>query len=241
MVMALKSIAEVIELDQQKRVVCSAINAGPTQSSFREVESKPDSDQLQATARIINILFAELQSCFPAWKATFPSKSDVDAAKRTWTKGLLEAGIITEQQLQCGLRKARQAESPFWPSLGQFVKWCQPDPADYGLPSVRQAYMEACRNSHRLSEMTNEEWSHAAVYVALKNTGTFDIRNRKEAETWPIFERNYEIAVRRALAGEDLNAEIPKALPPQPTPRPVCPEVAKLNIERLKRMIKGGK
>uniref|UniRef100_UPI003F584DEC replication protein P n=1 Tax=Vibrio cholerae TaxID=666 RepID=UPI003F584DEC len=102
------------------------------------MESKPDSDQLQATARIINILFAELQSCFPAWKATFPSKSDVDAAKRTWTKGLLEAGIITEQQLQCGLRKARQAESPFWPSLGQFIKWCQPDSC--GLrPTKRQA------------------------------------------------------------------------------------------------------
>uniref|UniRef100_UPI003F581638 hypothetical protein n=1 Tax=Vibrio cholerae TaxID=666 RepID=UPI003F581638 len=58
--------------------------------------------------------------------------------------------------------------------------------------------------------MTNEEWSHAAVYVALKNTGTFDIRNRKEAETWPIFERNYEIAVRRALAGEDLMQKSPR-------------------------------
>ncbi|HFG2079679.1 TPA: replication protein P [Vibrio cholerae] len=238
--MALKSIADVISLDQKKRVY-SAKNAEPIQSFSREEESKPDSDQLQAAARIINILFAQLQSCFPAWKATFPSKSDVDAAKRTWMKGLLEAGIITDQQLQCGLRKARQAESPFWPSLGQFVKWCQPDPADHGLPNVRQAYMEACRNAHRLAEMKNYEWSHPAVYIALKNTGTFEIRNRKEAETWPIFERNYKIAVRRALAGEDLNAEIPKALPPRPTPRPVSPEVAKQNIERLKRMIKGGK
>ncbi|EOE6246791.1 replication protein P [Vibrio parahaemolyticus] len=239
--MALKSFPDVISLGQKKRVVYSAKNAGPTQSFSREEESKPDSDQLQAVARIINILFAQLQSCFPAWKATFASKSDVDAAKRTWTKGLLEAGIITDQQLQCGLRKARQAESPFWPSLGQFVKWCQPDPVDYGLPDTRKAYLEACRNSHRLAEMTNDEWSHPAVYIALKNTGTFDIRNRKEAETWPIFERNYEIAVRRVLAGEDLNVEIPKALPPRPAPRPVDPEVAKQHLERLKKMLKGGK
>lgn len=239
--MTLKSIADVISLEQQKRVVYSAKNAGPTQSYFCEVESKPDCDQLQAAARIINILFAELQSCFPAWKVTFPSKSDVNAAKRTWTKGLLEAGITTEQQLKYGLRKARQVDSPFWPSLGQFTKWCQPDPADYGLPNTRQAYLEACRNAHRLTEMKYDEWSHPAVYIALKNTGTFDIRNRPAAETWPIFKRNYEIATRRAFVGEDLNAEIPKALPPRPTPRPVDPEVAKQHLELLKKMLKGGK
>lgn len=237
--MAARNIAEIISLDSHARTVRFGQNeedAGPSRK-----ERQPDLDQLRAAASVINHLFSELQSCFPAWRQTFTSKADIDAAKRVWARGLVEAGIHSEQQLQWGLRKARQAESPFWPSLGQFVKWCQPDPASYGLPNSRQAYLEACRNAHRLSEMTNEEWSHAAVYVALKNTGTFDIRNRKEAETWPIFERNYEIAVRRALAGEDLNVEIPKALPPRPAPRPVDPEVAKQHLERLKRCLRAGK
>ncbi|HCG6157820.1 TPA: replication protein P [Vibrio parahaemolyticus] len=237
--MAARNIAEIISLDSHARTVRFGQNeeyAGPSRK-----ERQPDPDQLRAAASVINHLFSELQSCFPAWRQTFTSKADIDAAKRVWARGLVEAGIHSEQQLQWGLRKARRSESPFWPSVGQFIKWCQPDPASYGLPNSRQAYLEACRNAHRLSEMTNEEWSHATVYVALKNTGTFEIRNRKEAETWPIFERNYKIAVRRALAGEDLNAEIPKALPPRPTSRPVSPEVAKQNIERLKRMIKGGK
>ncbi|MER5080553.1 replication protein P [Providencia stuartii] len=234
--MALKSIAEVISLDQQKRVVYSAKNAGPTQS-FREVESQPDSDQLQAAARIINILFAELQSCFPAWKATFPSKSDVDAAKRTWSKGLLEAGITTEQQLKYGLRKARQEESPFWPSLGQFVKWCQPEPADHGLPSVRQAYTEACRKSHPAADRSS--WSHPAVYIAAREVGSFELTNLPSSQSQPLFERAYAIAVRRVMAGEDLNTEIPKALPEQPAPRPVDPEVARKHIDRLKKMLRG--
>lgn len=237
--MALKSIAEVIELDQQKRVVCSAKNARPTQSSFREVESKPDSDQLQATARIINILFAELQSCFPAWKATFPSKSDVDAAKRTWTKGLLEAGIITEQQLQCGLRKARQAESPFWPPLGQFVKWCQPDPEDFGLPTPEVAFKEASRNSHPSS--VDCKWTHPAVYVAAREAGRYELANLPRDKSWPLFQRAYSITVRRVLEGEDLSGEIPKALPQKPEPRSVDPKVAQQHIERLKKMLKGGK
>ncbi|OYP02800.1 replication protein P [Vibrio cholerae] len=239
MVMAARNIAEIISLDSHARTVRFGQNeedAGPSRK-----ERQPDLDQLRAAASVINHLFSELQSCFPAWRQTFTSKADIDAAKRVWARGLVEAGIHSEQQLQWGLRKARRSESPFWPSVGQFIKWCQPDPASYGLPNSRQAYLEACRNAHRLSEMTNEEWSHAAVYVALKNTGTFDIRNRKEAETWPIFERNYEIAVRRALAGEDLNVEIPKALPPRPAPRPVDPEVAKQHLERLKRCLRAGK
>lgn len=236
--MALKSIVEVIELDQQKRVVCSAKNAGPTQSSFHEVESKPDSDQLQAAARIINILFAQLQSCFPAWKATFPSKSDVDAAKRTWTKGLLEAGIITEQQLQCGLRKARQAESPFWPSLGQFIKWCQPDPAEFGLPTPEAAFLEASRNSHPAS--VDCKWTHLAVYVAAKEAGKFELANLPRDKSWPLFQRAYSITVRRVLEGEDLSGEIPKALPQKREPRSVDPKVAQQHIERLKKMLKGG-
>ncbi|WP_345869544.1 replication protein P [Shewanella algae] len=237
--MAARNIAEIISLDSHARTVRFGQNeedAGPSRK-----ERQPDPDQLRAAASVINHLFSELQSCFPAWRQTFTSKADIDAAKRVWARGLVEAGIHSEQQLQWGLRKARRSESPFWPSVGQFIKWCQPDPASYGLPNSRQAYLEACRNAHRLSEMTNEEWSHAAVYVALKNTGTFDIRNRKEAETWPIFERNYEIAVRRALAGEDLNVEIPKALPPRPAPRPVDPEVAKQHLERLKRCLRAGK
>ncbi|MDC8854958.1 replication protein P [Shewanella algae] len=236
--MAARNIAKIISLDSHARTVRFGQNeedAGPSRK-----ERQPDPDQLRAAASVINHLFSELQSCFPAWRQTFTSKADIDAAKRVWARGLVEAGIHSEQQLQWGLRKARRSESPFWPSVGQFIKWCQPDPASYGLPNSRQAYLEACRNAHRLSEMPNEEWSHAAVYVALKNTGTFDIRNRKEAETWPIFERNYEIAVRRALAGEDLNVEIPKALPPRPAPRPVDPEVAKQHLERLKKMFKGG-
>ncbi|WP_144220295.1 replication protein P [Shewanella algae] len=233
------NLTEIISLDSHARTVRFGKNEEIVKRPH--IEHQPDPDQFKAAAGIINKLFAELQTCFPAWRQTFTSKADMDAAKRTWARGLLEAKITSYKQLQWGLRKALRSESPFWPSVGQFIKWCQPDPADYGLPDTRKAYLEACRNAHRLAEMTNDEWSHPAVYIALKNTGTFDIRSRKEAETWPIFQRNYEIAIRRVLAGEDLNVEIPKALPRRPAPRPVDPEVAKQHLERLKKMLKGGK
>ncbi|WP_368075529.1 replication protein P [Marinobacter lutaoensis] len=93
----------------------------------------------------MNKLFAELQACFPAWRQTFTSKADIDAAKRVWARGLVEAKVTSDRQLQWGLAKARRSESPFWPSVGQFIKWCQPDPADKllsGVPLLAKILMQ---------------------------------------------------------------------------------------------------
>ncbi|EOG7599416.1 replication protein P [Vibrio cholerae] len=232
--MAARNIAEIISLDSHARTVRFGQNeedAGPSRK-----ERQPDLDQLRAAASVINHLFSELQSCFPAWRQTFTSKADIDAAKRVWARGLVEAGIHSEQQLQWGLRKARRSESPFWPSIGQFTAWCQPDPAEFGLPTPEAAFREASRKSHPAADRSN--WSHPAVYVAAREVGSFELTNLPSSQSQPLFERAYKIAIHRVMAGEDLNAEIPKALPEQPAPRPADPEVAKQHIYRLKKMLR---
>ncbi|MBC6396296.1 replication protein P [Aeromonas hydrophila] len=236
MTMAARKIAEIISLDSHARTVRFGQNeedAGPSRK-----ERQPDPDQLRAAASVINHLFSELQSCFPAWRQTFTSKADIDAAKRVWARGLVEAGIHSEQQLQWGLRKARRSESPFWPSVGQFIKWCQPDPAEFGLPTPEAAFREASRNSHPAS--VDCKWTHPAVYVAAREAGKFELANLPRDKSWPLFQRAYSITVRRVLEGEDLSCEIPKALPQKREPRSVDPKVAQQHIERLKKMLKGG-
>tara|TARA_R110002096_G_scaffold432012_1_gene648048 strand:- start:23 stop:436 length:414 start_codon:yes stop_codon:yes gene_type:complete len=132
--MAARKIAEIISLDSHARTVRFGQNEEDARPSRKE--RQPDPDQLRAAASVINHLFSELQSCFPAWRQTFTCKADIDSAKRVWVRGLVEAGIHSEQQLQWGLRRARQSESAFWPSVGQFIKWCKPDPEAFGLPTV---------------------------------------------------------------------------------------------------------
>ncbi|NJI87149.1 replication protein P [Shewanella sp. Iso12] len=236
MVMAARNIAKIISLDSHARTVRFGQNEEIVKRPRKEHQPHPD--RLQEAAGIINKLFAELQACFPAWKHSFPGQHDIAAAKRSWARGLVEAGISSEQQLQWGLRKARQAESPFWPSLGQFVKWCQPDPAEFGLPTPEAAFKEASRNSHPAS--ADCKWTHPAVYVAAREAGKFELANLPRDKSWPLFERAYSITVRRVLEGEDLSGEIPKALPQKPEARSVNPKVAQQHIERLKRMLKGG-
>ncbi|WP_080729790.1 replication protein P [Vibrio vulnificus] len=141
--MTARRIAEIISLDNQDRSV--NLRQSGIISPPHYVERQNEDNPLQTAAKIINKLFLELQACFPAWRQTFTSRAEIDAAKRSWARGLFEAKITTQKQLDWGLAKARQSESPFWPSLGQFIKWCQPDPSDYGLPDTRKAYLEELR------------------------------------------------------------------------------------------------
>ncbi|MBE3746742.1 replication protein P [Vibrio parahaemolyticus] len=228
MVMAARNIAQIISLNSHSRTV---------EIEQNHIENQPDLDQMRAAAAVINRLFSELQSCFPAWRQTFTSKADIDSTKRVWTRGLVEAGIHSEQQLQWGLRKARRSESPFWPSLGQFVKWCQPDPEDFCLPTPEVAFKEASRNSHPAS--VDCKWTHPAIYVATREAGRYELANLPRDKSWPLFQRAYAITVRRVLEGEDLSGEIPKALPQKPEPRSVDPKVAQQHIERLKKNVEG--
>ncbi|CAM3611637.1 replication protein P [Vibrio cholerae] len=235
--MIARNIAEIIHLDSHARTVEFKQNEEVARPPH--TEHQPDQDQLKAAAGIINKLFSELQTCFPAWRQTFTSKADMDAVKRTWARGLIEAKITSYKQLQWGLLKARRSESPFWPSLGQFINWCQPDPEDFGLPTPEVAFKEASRNSHPAS--VDCKWTHPAVYVAAREAGTYELANLPRDKSWPLFQRAYSITVRRVLEGEDLSGEIPKALPQKPEPRSVDPKVAQQHIERLKKMLKGGK
>ncbi|WP_084611431.1 replication protein P [Zooshikella ganghwensis] len=139
----------------------------------------------------------------------FFSESDSeDKAKSEWTKAFLENNITQIEQVKVGLRKVRKDPSPYFPSCGQFISWCQPGPEDFGLPMVHTAYNEACQNA---SSSTNAVWSHNAVYAAARATGWFELRSRTEKEVFPLFKRNYEIACRKVMAGEEI--VIHKALP----------------------------
>ncbi len=54
---------------------------------------------------------------------------------------------------------------------------------------------------------------HPVIYRAASETGFFEMRHNSEKQLLPSFTRNYEIALRRAVNGEDLANPIPKGLP----------------------------
>ncbi len=156
----------------------------------------------QTDIQVINGVFKQLQVIFPAWQRAFPNTEALDMARKEWIKALVESEITTKQSLQFGLEAARKKDIPFFPSPGQFISWCQPTPEMFGMPTLDVALMEVAR--HRAT--------HPAVVLAAKAT-KWERQTLTAEEYKPVFERAYEQLVRRVMAGEDLNAEVVKALP----------------------------
>lgn len=153
-----------------------------------------------ATAEVVERLFRQLQAIFPAHKQAWPDDKALAAARRSWTKGFMVAGICTLEHIRFGIEQCRKSGSPFAPSIGQFIGWCTPGPEAYGMPSAADAWMEALMGTS----------SHEAVRIAANATGKFDLAKAKQDDKAmrARFDRNYQIVLRRVQAGEPLDGKI---------------------------------
>lgn len=169
------------------------------------------------TVQVINALFRELMAIFPAWKQAWPDQEAIGAAKATWTKAFMAESITKIEQIRFGIEQCRKVGSDFAPSVGKFIKLCQPTPEMLGIPPLEKAFREACRNAHP-SMAGQGKWSHPAVWHTAKECG-FESLNRLETSlAQKLFERNYVITTRRMVEGLPLQA-MPLALPAQAAAR----------------------
>jgi len=102
---------------------------------------------------IINQVFSQLSTIFPAWKYTYKTEQALSSAKMQWTKAFNENGIKTIEQIKYGFAHARRCETDFLPSPGKFISWCKPAFEDFGYPSEQQA-MRDCIKYRNNQKMT---------------------------------------------------------------------------------------
>jgi hypothetical protein len=97
----------------------------------------------------------------------------------------------------------RCKETLAWmPTISEFLKILETIGAGDGVPSARQAYMEACRYA---SQPTQHAWSHPVVYHAGRETEWFRLRSEEERVVYPVFSYHYEMVARRFREGEVLD------------------------------------
>jgi hypothetical protein len=185
----------------------------------------------EGTAQVVNALFNELKSIFPAWKQAWPDDEALKRAKRSWIKGLMAAGIHSLEQIRFGLMTCRASGQDFAPSVGKFVEWCQPTAEQLGLPPTEKAFQEAASNSHPAVGQ-GARWSHPAVHHAATESGLSNLFRLNEDAGRKLFERNYSIACRMVAAGQPLR-EIPKALPAEVS-TPAKPETVQSELAKMR-------
>ncbi|AVN33503.1 replication protein P [Serratia marcescens] len=135
----------------------------------RMMPAEPQARVVNGNAeKLVDLLFTNLMQVFPAAKQTaLSTPAEVAAAKRQWILAFAENGITSVEQLQAGMRMARQQESDFWPSCGKFIGWCKTGAAvNAGLPSVDEVEAEFKRYSANRGHVRPEDftWSAPVMY-----------------------------------------------------------------------------
>ncbi len=117
----------------------------PPQATQRQNLTQPQG-QAQISNRdasFINQLLEQLRVIFPATTHTLKTQQQITEFKQVWTQALVESNTTQPQQIERGLRKARQQNSNFLPSCGTFINWCKPQPEDFGCLSFEASYRQA--------------------------------------------------------------------------------------------------
>ncbi|PSU23845.1 replication protein P [Photobacterium kishitanii] len=88
-------------------------------------QPEEETDLNDFAARSINRIFRELCNVYPNWRLCFRDNDQLNLAKASFAKGMMENGVVNIAQVQRGLSQARRQESDFFPSVGKFCSWCK--------------------------------------------------------------------------------------------------------------------
>lgn len=158
---------------------------------------------------LVDNLFENLSILFPIGA---PVAAAASAHKIEWLKTMAVQGVVSQEQVQYGLMRARRevGDRQFWPSPLQFCRWCKPEPEDFNVPDVRSAYREAVNHYRRGAR---HAWSHPIVLVTIQAVGVWQFKNMSDKELFSQFSYHYEVYLRRVMAGVPLDTPVAKALP----------------------------
>ncbi|MDF7321279.1 replication protein P [Proteus mirabilis] len=160
--------------------------------------------------KLVDVLFRNLKQLFPASVNTiFKNESDELAAKRQWIAAFAENGITTREQLQNGMRHARASDNPFWPAVGQFIKWCKEE--DYvalGLPDEDQLY-ELYREYCKMRGWREMKWpSNACYWMVTKIYSEMRSKSLTDSEVKKLCAKELRTMTARIKSGETIPAPV---------------------------------
>lgn len=126
--------------------------------SYREPFVDSNSKFTTEDYKIVNELFAVLQSIFPAFRHAWPTENDFERAKREWIKAFKLANLTDLNVIKIGTDKFRLTENPFVPSPGQFIAMCKPEvssipPMYTALPSPTVCLEKQINEMNKIKEL----------------------------------------------------------------------------------------
>ena len=154
----------------------------------------------------INQVFAEFEFAYHnQFHRAFPNGESLAIAKKYWLS------CLQQYAPDCIVYASKQLikTHEYLPSMAVMVQACERDLTFGGMPSARQAYIEA---SAAPPPKANYDWSHPAVYHAGRASDWYFLASEPEARAFPVFEYHYLQICRQVSEGKDLNIQSPPPL-----------------------------
>jgi len=220
------------------QLIGQAVTQAVSPTTTQNGQTNFSAQNRQQSIDLINKVFKSLKAIFPAWAVAIKDPEIEAQARQEWLKGLVENGINSDQQINAGLAKCRAHNSPFLPSIGQFVTWCKEAAGSMaGMPSESEARLAMIRELSRSPDI--REWSqyHPAVRWAYtqKQSSDWKLLSTKDLST--AFHEIWIVAQKMARDNSSFDVPLPKShrleemdLPPAPK------EVALAEVSRLKAL-----
>ena len=146
-----------------------------------------------------------------AFKVQYPNDRALHEAYQEWG---LDIADLNRPQMDAGFQKLRRAmtdDPQAWkfPNIAAVINLCKPQPEDFGMPDLHDAWLEVQNHSH---EPLQHSWSHRAVFIAGQYTKWFDIRNATSPDEQRTmkkrFEREYQrVVMRMFITGSEQPVE----------------------------------
>lgn len=200
----------------------------------------------QQTIQLVNKIFDRLRAIYPAWKQAIPTTAAEQAAKKEWLGGLMDAGISDYSLIEAGLNACRGSGSPFWPTVGQFIGFCNKAACDQmGALETMEAYR------HLLGYYTVPTQSrdvcdlNPIVYHLVSDQGfdVFAFREMSSEKAVKYFSNQYRSVLKYLVAGGEMRRPVQVDMridnPSGVTHRGrTSKETAKKNIAAMRQMLK---
>ncbi|POP42537.1 replication protein [Superficieibacter electus] len=159
--------------------------------------------------RLVDALFKQLKQLFPAAEQTNLKTAEQEvSAKQQWIASFAEGGIRTREQVSAGMRHARASESPFWPSPGQFIKWCKDSKTVLGIGTedvMAEFHRYAKEKGLHAGGPERFPWRHPVLYWIVCDTRrAMYQRQLSEAEVEKLAAKKLDEWAKKVSAGEKI-------------------------------------
>ncbi|CQR03134.1 DNA replication protein [Yersinia mollaretii] len=179
---------------------------------------KPKQQVPEQAAQIFNELFRQLKAAFPALMTSIKDQNDLNELRRQWVLAFIENGITSIDQVNAGMKIARQQATPFLPSPGQFIAWCkQGATRAAGLPDADELYdmvMDYAKRRDMFSSAEAFPWpSNPAYWMVTKLYSQQRVQGLSEQDLRKRCGKELADMSKRIESGEPIPApvvQIPK-------------------------------